>query len=98
MEELGVLGDHSSEVIALAAQASDLGSIPSDFPVSFPHSFFSLSLELKHLSIYVPGYLEPSKVNISCLISFEIKIHWCGSSPVGELLPVNTRRCSDGTH
>ena len=37
---LRVMGSRSSVVRALAAQASNLGSIPSDFPVSFPHSIF----------------------------------------------------------
>ena len=41
--ELGVMGGLSSVVRALAAQASDLGSIPSDFPV-FPQSIFSLAV------------------------------------------------------
>ena len=41
-----VVGGPSSVVRALVAQASDLSSIPSDFPV-FPHSFFSLCVVLK---------------------------------------------------
>ena len=39
------MSGRSSVVRALAAQASDLGSIPSDFPV-FPHSIFSLCVVL----------------------------------------------------
>ena len=34
--EVEVVGGRSSVVRALAAQASNLGSIPNDFPVFFP--------------------------------------------------------------
>ena len=38
------------------------------------------------------------KMLLTPLILLEIKSHQCGSSLGGELFPVDTRRCSDGTH
>lgn len=52
----GGCGHLAIVVIALAGQASDLDSIPSDFPVSFPHSTFSLSV--MSTSFYLPGYKD----------------------------------------
>ena len=37
-------------------------------------------------------------INIHLLNLLEINNHQCGSSPEGELFPVDTGRCSDGTH
>ena len=60
-----VMGGRSSVVRALAAQASDLGSIPSDFPVFF--TFHLACVSIKHLVIYLPGYIEPSNIyDIAC--------------------------------
>ena len=54
---LVVVGGRSSVVRALAAQASDLGSIPSDFLI-----FFTFHLACVSITIYLPGYIEPSKI------------------------------------
>ena len=66
VEEQGAVGGHSVLYIvvrALVAQASDLGLIPSDFPVSFPLPFWP---EFKPLTTYnrratnCHGFCNPS--------------------------------------
>ena len=57
------VGGRSSVVRALAAQASDLDSIPDGFPVLFHIPLFSLCL-YQYITNYLPGYIEPSKAVI----------------------------------
>ena len=56
------MGNCSSVIRALVAQASDLSSITSDFPIFFSHSVFQSERIVLHvhLSIYLPGSIEPS--------------------------------------
>ena len=58
---LVAVGVCSSVVRALAAQASDLGSIPGEFPVLF-HIPFSACVSINTLLIiHQSTYIEPSK-------------------------------------